>query len=61
MKHPYTELAELLEDKLKAQREHDRKGTGVVIFPSEQAEDRAREEARRLRYLASIDKEYTNG
>jgi hypothetical protein len=55
MKHPYVEGAEILEDLLRLQRKHDNEHTGVSVFSSTDSEDRARREAIRLRYLASID------
>jgi translation initiation factor 1 (eIF-1/SUI1) len=57
-KHPFIEEAELREDLLRTQRQHDRRGTGVVIIAGgEAAEARLRDEAKRLRYLARLDRE----
>lgn len=55
-KHPFNETADLLDDLLRADREHERRGTGVVVFArGEAGAAAAREERDHLRHLASLD------
>jgi hypothetical protein len=57
IRHPYDELAEGIEDRLREQRGHDRRNDGVCLFASEDAEAAARARAAELRRLARLDRE----
>lgn len=54
-RHPFIENAELIEERLRQQRRHDKLNDGVCLYASEQDEQRDREEARHLRHLAQLD------
>lgn len=54
-KHPYIEIAEVLEEKLRLQRWHDARCDGVMVFATLEDEERARFDAKENRRLARLD------
>ncbi len=54
--HPYDEIAAEIEARLRAQRDHDWRGTGVCLFSSEREERSQRAYAASLRDLAKMDR-----